>query len=50
MDFTSINPVTNKDIGQKLTKNIEQKSDIKFKETISSFVNEVNDLQIKAGE
>ena len=50
MDFTSINSVTNKNIGKNLTKNIEQKTGTDFKDTLSNFVNEVNDLQIKAGE
>lgn len=49
MDIVPINPITGGKIEQKFDK-AEQKSGGGFKNTISNFVNEVNDLQVKAGE
>ncbi len=50
MDFSSINSIAKKNIEKNFTTNIAQESGTKFKETLSNVVNEVNDLQIKAGE
>jgi len=49
MDIIPIGPIQNGKVEQKFDKS-EQKSGVGFKETVSNFVNEVNDLQIKAGE
>lgn len=49
MDIVPVNPITPGKIEQKIG-NADQKPGTGFKETISNFVNEVNDLQIKAGE
>ncbi|MGQ3685454.1 MAG: flagellar hook-basal body complex protein FliE [Candidatus Loosdrechtia sp.] len=50
MDTISIGPIHNStNVVQKPDKNI-QKGEAGFKETISKYVNEVNDLQLKAGE
>jgi flagellar hook-basal body complex protein FliE len=49
MDIIQLGPIQNGKIDQKLGK-AEQKNGAGFKETISSYVNEVNDLQVKAGE
>ena len=49
MDIIPLGPIQNGKIDQKLGKT-EQKNGAGFKETISSYVNEVNDLQVKAGE
>ncbi|MFV1974596.1 MAG: flagellar hook-basal body complex protein FliE [Candidatus Scalindua sp.] len=49
MDIIPLGPVQNGKIDQKFEKT-EQKNGAGFKETISSYVNEVNDLQVKAGE
>jgi flagellar hook-basal body complex protein FliE len=49
MDIIPLGPVQNGKIDQQFEK-AEQKNGAGFKETISSYVNEVNDLQVKAGE
>ena len=49
MDIIPLGPVQNGKIDQKFEK-AEQKNGAGFKETISNYVNEVNDLQAKAGE
>lgn len=49
MDIIPVSPIQNEKINQKLGKT-EQKNGAGFKETISNYVNEVNDLQVKAGE
>jgi flagellar hook-basal body complex protein FliE len=49
MDIIPLGPVQNGKIDQKFEKT-EQKNGVGFKETISNYVNEVNDLQVKAGE
>ncbi|GJQ58275.1 MAG: flagellar hook-basal body complex protein FliE [Candidatus Scalindua sp. AMX11] len=50
MDFSSINSLTSKKIEKNFTKSIAQESGKNFKGTLGSVVNEVNDLQVKAGE
>jgi len=49
MDIIPLGPVQNGKIDQKFEKS-EQKNGTGFKETIGNYVNEVNDLQVKAGE
>ncbi|GAX60050.1 flagellar hook-basal body complex protein FliE 1 [Candidatus Scalindua japonica] len=49
MNIIPLGPIQNGKIEQKLGKN-EQKNGAGFKETISNYVTEVNDLQVKAGE
>ena len=49
MDIIPLGPVQNGKIDQKFEKP-EQKNGAGFKETINNYVNEVNDLQVKAGE
>ena len=49
MDIIPLGPIQNGKIDQKFGKG-EQKNSAGFKETISNYVNEVNDLQVKAGE
>jgi len=49
MDIIPLGPVQNGKIDQKFEKS-EQKNGAGFKETIGNYVNEVNDLQVKAGE
>ncbi|MDR4505506.1 MAG: flagellar hook-basal body complex protein FliE [Candidatus Scalindua sp.] len=50
MDLSTVNAITNKNIEKNFTKKIAQESGTNFKGTLGSVVNEVNDLQIKAGE
>jgi flagellar hook-basal body complex protein FliE len=49
MDISPINPIVTDKIEQKIG-NSEQKSGAGFKETVNNFVNDVNELQLKAGE
>ncbi len=49
MDIIPLSPTQNGKIDQKFGK-AEQKNGAGFKETISNYVSEVNDLQVKAGE
>ncbi|ODS30376.1 MAG: flagellar hook-basal body complex protein FliE [Candidatus Scalindua rubra] len=49
MDIVPISPIATGKIEQK-TEKFEQEAGTGFKEKISSFINEVNDLQVKAGE
>ncbi len=49
MDIIPIGPLQNSKIGQNLEKT-EKKNTVNFKETVSNYVNEVNNLQLKAGE
>jgi flagellar hook-basal body complex protein FliE len=49
MDINPINPIVTSKIEQKVG-SPEQKSGVGFKETVNKFVNDVNDLQLKAGE
>ena len=49
MDINPINPAVTGKIGQ-IVENFEQKSGVGFKETIKNFVDDVNGLQLKAGE
>ena len=49
MDIIPLGPIQNGKIDQKFEK-AEQKNGAGFKETVSNYVNEVNDLQVKAGE
>ncbi len=49
MDIIPLGPIQNGKIDQKLEK-VDKKNGAGFKETISNYVNEVNDLQVKAGE
>jgi len=49
MDINPISSIVTGKIEQKIG-NSEQKSGAGFKETINNFVNDVNELQLKAGE
>jgi flagellar hook-basal body complex protein FliE len=49
MDINSINPIATGKIEQKVGSS-EQKSGAGFKETVKNFVDDVNGLQLKAGE
>jgi flagellar hook-basal body complex protein FliE len=49
MDISTINPATTGKIEQKTGIN-EQQTGHGFKETVNNFINDVNDLQLKAGE
>lgn len=50
MDLSPINSITNKNLEKNIAKKVAQESGTDFKGTLGSVVNEVNDLQIKAGE
>ncbi len=50
MDIVPIGPVQNGNKVDLKFDNVEKESGAGFKETIGNFVNEVNDLQMKAGE
>lgn len=49
MNIIPIGPLQNSKIDQGIEKP-EKKNVVNFKETVSKYVNEVNDLQLKAGE
>ncbi len=49
MNIIPIGPLQNSKIDQNL-ENPEKKNVVNFKETVSNYVNEVNNLQLKAGE
>ncbi len=49
MSIIPIGPLQNSKIDQNLEKP-EKKNTVNFKETVNNYVNEVNSLQIKAGE
>ena len=49
MNIIPIGPLQNSKIDQNLEKP-EKKNAVNFKETVSNYVNEVNNLQLKAGE
>ncbi len=49
MNIIPIGPLQNSKIDQNL-ENPEKKNVVDFKETVSNYVNEVNNLQLKAGE
>ena len=49
MNIIPIGPLQNNKIDQNL-ENPEKKNVVNFKETVSNYVNEVNNLQLKAGE
>lgn len=49
MDISTINPATTGKIEQKTGIN-EPQTGHGFKETVNNFINDVNDLQLKAGE
>ncbi len=49
MNIIPIGPLQNNKIDQNL-ENTEKKNVVNFKETVSNYVNEVNNLQLKAGE
>ncbi len=50
MDIVPIGPVQNGNKVDLKLDNVEKQNGAGFKETIGNFVNEVNDLQMKAGE
>ena len=50
MDIVPIGPVQNGNKVDLKFDKAEKQNGVSFKETVSNFVNEVNDLQVKAGE
>ena len=50
MDIIPIGPIQNGNKVDLKFDKAEKQNGVSFKETVSNFVNEVNDLQIKAGE
>jgi len=50
MDILPIGPIKNDNKVELKFDKTEKKTGVGFKETVSNFVNEVNDLQVKAGE
>ena len=50
MDILPIGPIQNGNKVDLKFDKAEKQSGVGFKETVSNFVNEVNDLQVKAGE
>ena len=50
MDVLPIGPIQNDNKVDLKFDKTEKQNGVSFKETVSNFVNEVNDLQIKAGE
>ncbi len=50
MDIIPIGPIQNGNKVDLKFDKAEKQNGVSFKETVSNFVNEVNDLQVKAGE
>ncbi len=50
MDIIPIGPIQNDNKVDLKFDKAEKQNGVSFKETVSNFVNEVNDLQVKAGE
>ena len=50
MDILPIGPIKNDNKVELKFDKAEKQDGVGFKETVSNFVNEVNDLQVKAGE
>ena len=50
MDILPIGPIKNDNKVELKFDKAEKQNGVSFKETVSNFVNEVNDLQVKAGE
>ena len=50
MDILPIGPIQNGNKVDLKFDKAEKQNGVSFKETVSNFVNEVNDLQVKAGE
>jgi len=50
MDILPIGPIQNGNKVDLKFDKVEKQNGVGFKETVSNFVNEVNDMQVKAGE